>query len=101
MNKPLQENVPQPLVNPLWNTLTQAAFKKINAPEVISLKADHGDPLSVQQPLSVFYTMNELKKVYRQRAKITHPDQVTGSHLQFIELKKNYQILMDFLKKID
>lgn len=94
VNKTSQDNVPQPTVNPLWNTLIKSAYEKINAREVISLKPD-------QQRLSVFFTASELKKIYRQRAKITHPDQSNGSHLQFIELKKNYQILMDFLKKID
>lgn len=94
VNKPSQENVPQTTINPLWNTLVKAAFNQINAPEFFRLGAR-------QQRLPVFYTADELKKIYRQRAKMTHPDQTKGSHFEFIELRKNYQILMDFLKKID
>lgn len=102
LNKTSQENVPQLMANPAWNTLTKTAFEKINAFEFTNLNhKEQPFEATPQHLLPVFFDQADLKKIYRQRAKITHPDQPTGSHLQFIELRKNYQILMDFLKKID
>lgn len=83
-----------PIENPAWSLDAKQAFVFINTLPTNSSNI-------IQNKLPVFFTATELKKIYRQRAKLTHPDLHGGSHTQFIDLKKNCQILMDFSKKID
>jgi hypothetical protein len=80
--------------NPDWSIEAKQAFVFINTLPINNTNTP-------QDNLPVFFTHLELKKIYRQRAKLTHPDHNGGSHTQFIELKRNCQILMDFSKKID
>ena len=103
---PLQSETVIQSENPEWTPQAKQAFVFVNSlPTNSPSTATHAVPStatqSVQQKLPVFFTATELKKIYRQRAKLTHPDRHGGSHTQFIELKKNCQILMDFSKKID
>ncbi|MBL7546068.1 MAG: DnaJ domain-containing protein [Bdellovibrionaceae bacterium] len=45
------------------------------------------------------FTLEELKKAYRKLALIKHPDRQHGSAVQFLELKKHYEILCALFKK--
>jgi len=95
------------MVNPYggWWASSEGEYVR-NNPRHNTMGEGYSSPININDP-KIFKTfeskinklrksssMEELKKNYRDLAKVYHPDKSTGSHTDFIDIKNEYDSLI-------